>query len=152
MPTPLALLASNSRSPRAAEGAGLVCWECCHGRILGTIGAEVKVMMNIRFNYLYRDAGNFKQYGSVVFRNPLNRSLAEIEAKLQQCLIDGMYFVAEDLNLPALQQYGYDAALDHDWHEFESVEYCEEPIDDSVECDIAALVLDLAGSHKSYVG
>jgi hypothetical protein len=107
--------------------------------------------MNIRFNYLYRDAGNFKQYGSVVFRNPLNRSLAEIEAKLQQCLIDGMYFVAEDVNLPALQKYGYDVALDHDWHEFESVEYCEEPGEEMARRDISALFLDMERVRKSSI-
>jgi hypothetical protein len=28
--------------------------------------------MSVRFEYLYRDAGNFKNWGEVVFFNPLN--------------------------------------------------------------------------------
>jgi len=28
--------------------------------------------MNVRFEYLYRDAGNFKNWGEIVFFNPLN--------------------------------------------------------------------------------
>lgn len=107
------------------------------------------MIMNIRFNYLYRDAGNFKQYGSEEFRNPMNLSLAEIETKLQQSLIDGMYFVAEDVNLPALQRYDYDAALDHDWHEFEGVEYCEESCGEKTWRDVSALILDMASVSKS---
>jgi len=36
-------------------------------------------MPNIKFNYLYRDAGNYKHYGSVIFASPNDLSLLEIE-------------------------------------------------------------------------
>jgi hypothetical protein len=134
---------------QSAERAGFACSECCHGGILGSIGAEVKMIMNIRFNYLYRDAGNFKQYGSGVFCNPRNLSLGEIERKLQQSLMDGRYFVAEDVNLPALRKFDFDASLDHDWHEFESVEHCEDPCPEKLARDVSALIVDLARMSSS---
>ena len=30
--------------------------------------------INLKFHYLYRDAGNYKQFGSVVLSNPTNLS------------------------------------------------------------------------------
>jgi hypothetical protein len=40
-------------------------------------------MPNIKFNYLYRDGGNYKNYSSVIFRNPTNTDLAELEALME---------------------------------------------------------------------
>lgn len=45
--------------------------------------------LKIKFSYLYRDAGNYKQYGSVVLDNPDNLSLEEIEKQIRANLIDG---------------------------------------------------------------
>jgi hypothetical protein len=82
----------------------------------------------------------------------MNLSLAEIETKLQQSLIDGMYFVAEEVNLPELQQYDYNSALDHDWHEFEGVEYCEELGEEITRRDISHLLLSMERMQKSSIG
>ena len=37
-------------------------------------------MVSIKFNYLYRDGSNYKSWGKVVFRNPEQLALDEIEA------------------------------------------------------------------------
>lgn len=77
--------------------------------------------MQIQFNYLYRDAGNFKQFGSVVFDNYQCIPIEEIENQLRATLIDGQYFVAAKVGVPDLWISAYDAEMDHGWHEFEGL-------------------------------
>lgn len=77
---------------------------------------------NIRFNYLYRDAGNYKQHGSIVFARETNAELNVIEKAIRSKLIDGEFFVASEWGVPELHSFPYDAELDHAWHEFVSVE------------------------------
>ncbi|MEX0740803.1 MAG: hypothetical protein WD071_15820 [Pseudohongiella sp.] len=77
--------------------------------------------MQIQFNYLYRDAGNFKQFGSVVFDNNKCISVEELENQVRAALIDGQYFIAAKVGVPNLWVCPYDAELDHGWHEFEGL-------------------------------
>jgi hypothetical protein len=44
--------------------------------------------MNIRFEYLYRDAGNFKKWGEVIFSNKNNRDANDLEKQAKSVLID----------------------------------------------------------------
>jgi hypothetical protein len=83
-------------------------------------------MANIRFNYLHRDAGNYKIYASVIFANPGNIDLAELSALIQSKLIDQTWFYAEDWHLPDLRSETFDDEVDPTWHEFENIEYAEE--------------------------
>jgi len=78
--------------------------------------------MNLEFHYLYRDAGNFKSFGSVIVTNPDSIAVEEAESRLREFLIDRMYFVAEHVQLPALFPFPRIESLDHSWHEFETVE------------------------------
>jgi hypothetical protein len=80
--------------------------------------------MNINFNYLYRDAGNYKQHNQVVFANPNELPIQKIKNAIAENLIDGCWFVAKNWNVPDLhfKEYDWDAQIDHDWHEFECVE------------------------------
>jgi hypothetical protein len=82
--------------------------------------------MNIRFNYLYRDGGNYKQYGSFVFSNPHHRASREVEQSIRSALIDGEFFNVSQWQLPDLREQEWDDELDHDWHEFESVQEIED--------------------------
>jgi len=76
---------------------------------------------NIQLNYLYRDASNYKQYGSVVFGNDSNIAIDVISNIIIRNLIDGEYFIAEEWKVPTL--YFEDKNEDdHQWHEFESLE------------------------------
>jgi len=86
-------------------------------------------MPNIKFNYLYRDGGNYKTFGEVVFANPDNIPLAEIEVRIKSKLIDGTYFYANVFGVPNLLLGTFDYDLDPTWHEFESVaETCESAV------------------------
>jgi hypothetical protein len=86
----------------------------------------VAPMLNIKFSYLYRDAANYKVYGSVVFSNPEKLSLPEIETQIRAKLIDGEFFDPVEWNVPRLQILPLDEELDHAWNEFESIEESDE--------------------------
>jgi len=82
--------------------------------------------MNIKLNYLYRDASNYKQYGSLVLANPNNIAAALVADIISRNLIDGEFFDVDKWGVPALF-FDKENEDDHEWHEFESVEITEEP-------------------------
>ena len=73
--------------------------------------------MNIRFEYLYRDAGNFKSWGELVFFNPHNINVNLVKVLAENVLIDQAYFVASKADIPDLHFKEYNVQLDHGWHE-----------------------------------
>ena len=76
--------------------------------------------MQTIFEYRYRDAGNFKGYGSVALEGSLTPQQEEtIRMKLQ----DGDFFIAEQVGVPPLYDQLYQWSdgpieTDHCWHEF----------------------------------
>jgi len=80
---------------------------------------------NIKFNYLYRDASNYKNFGSIIFHNPNNLSIDDVENIIRSQLIDGEYFYARKLNIPELF-FEIPNSDDHEFHEFENVEMTNE--------------------------
>ncbi len=79
-------------------------------------------MNNIKFNYLYRDAGNHKVWGSEIFSNPDSLSLNLIDESINQSLIDGQFFDPKYWKEKRLHFDDWDLEIDHSWNEFESVE------------------------------
>lgn len=77
--------------------------------------------MNICMEYVYRDAGNFKLYGEVVFSNTNDMVPEEVEAKIRALLIDQEFFVAKMVAITPLTFANRDDDLDHDWHTFACV-------------------------------
>jgi hypothetical protein len=80
--------------------------------------------MNVKFCYKYRDGANYKKYNEIVFANPLNRTLEEIECIILQKLIEGEWFVDKDWEIPDLhfKEYVWDTGIDHDWHELDCIQ------------------------------
>lgn len=78
----------------------------------------------IQFNYLHRDSGNWKKFGRKRFSNPEKRPLEEIEKKIRQNLIDGMYFYPEKVGIKKFKFHRH--LDDYSWYEFESVEAIEQ--------------------------
>lgn len=74
--------------------------------------------MNLRFEYLYRDAGNFKRFGSAILASRDNVSIDSAKERLGRVLIDGAFFAAEKVGLPSLRFDDFLPHLDHGWHEF----------------------------------
>ncbi|KEO71628.1 hypothetical protein [Anditalea andensis] len=85
--------------------------------------------MNIRFNYLYRDAANYKQFGSVVVSPPEGSTLEELDLNLKKHLIQEEFFVPSNLGIPNLQAFPYDPSVDHEWHEYEELNWTEEEVE-----------------------
>jgi hypothetical protein len=82
--------------------------------------------MNIRFEYLYRDYGNLKRWGEVIFSNPDSMKIDEIRSRAEEMLIDGLYFWASKAKLPDLHFEDHIEHLDHAWHELHSFQYTDE--------------------------
>ena len=101
--------------------------------------------MNIRMDYLYRDAGNYKSWGAIVVPNaPEPLALDQIEASARASLIDGAWFVAAAADLPDLRGEEWDEDLDHDWHELHGFAETEALPDDPCDRDIRGLLQALA--------
>ena len=92
-------------------------------------------MPNIKLSYLYRDSGNYKNFGEIVFDNPSNIPLEIVVDLLMQKLIDGQWFYAKDYCLPDLHFDKWNEDLDHGFHEFESLEYTHDPPNASISLD-----------------
>jgi len=75
---------------------------------------------NIRFNYLYRDSGNYKTFGFKDFANPNNFSLKQIQNEITKKLISSEFFYPEESGIEKFEFHRY--CDDYSWYEFESVE------------------------------
>jgi hypothetical protein len=81
------------------------------------------VRQNIRFNYLYRDSGNYKKYGFKDFSNPSSLTLDEVYRLIRGSLIDSEFFYPEKVGI---QKFRFHRFLDdYSWYEFEKIELVE---------------------------
>lgn len=81
------------------------------------------------FNYLYRDAGNYKAWGAIALEGEVapegwNAALANLEL--------GEFFVAEQLGVPPLYNTLYKwsggpTSADHCWHTFQGIQLVNKP-------------------------
>ncbi|MEQ9464387.1 MAG: hypothetical protein RJQ10_12070 [Haliea sp.] len=108
--------------------------------------------MNVGFEYLYRDAGNNKLWGFVVFANKRDLSVAHLEKALEPHLIDGQFFPASPDLLPPLQFPNHDDSLDHDWLEYSGMEESTETVTDSKKRDIGDFVDQLIEHSADFAG
>ena len=99
--------------------------------------------MNLRFDYLYRDAGNYKNWGDLVFLNKANCDACCLEQQAKKFLIDGEFFVAEKVGVPDLKFQIHIDTLDHEWHEFHSFSPTTEKSNDLCARDIIEFIESL---------
>lgn len=76
------------------------------------------------FEYVYRDASNYKQFGEVLLTGlatDLDRQM------ISKSLFEGEFFLPKAVGLPPLQQNwdDYPTNDDHDWHEFRAMRPAE---------------------------
>lgn len=100
-------------------------------------------MKNLKFEYLYRDAGNYKNWGEVVFYNKSCMSVESIRQEIISKLIDKKFFVASALKIKDLHFAIADADLDHEWHEFNNCSLTNEPVNDEEKRDISEIIKTL---------
>ena len=81
-------------------------------------------MDNIKFDYLYRDAGNYKQWAGVVFSNTDALELEEVTKSLRDAFLQDGLFIASQVRLPDAFFFteGDATSDDHCFHEFDHVE------------------------------
>ncbi len=77
------------------------------------------------FEYLYRDAGNYKVWGQLLLEGELTD---EKTTRLTSRLEDGELFIAEQIGIPTLYEELWRECqcepsdeLDHAWHEFSEI-------------------------------
>lgn len=103
----------------------------------------------IRFNYFYRDSGNYKKFGSKRFKNPEQLPIEEIERIILENLIDQEYFYPDKVGIIKFKFHRY--LDDCSWYEYESIEihYNINPPRKELE-SISNLILKLFGMkyHK----
>ena len=82
----------------------------------------------IKFNYLYRDGGNYKSWGEVIFTNPNHLTLQEIDKCLRLAFDQEIFFIASQVSIPEVFLYGNTSLNedDHCFHEYDSVELINE--------------------------
>lgn len=107
--------------------------------------------MNVRFNYLYRDAGNYKNYGDIVFANKNSHDESYLEKQVRNLLIYSEFFVAEKTNIPTLYFDKQIPELDHGCHQFDSFETCDDSTTDQSGRDITEFLSSLEEAHKEYI-
>ncbi|MCU4165417.1 hypothetical protein [Carboxylicivirga caseinilyticus] len=79
--------------------------------------------MNIQFEYLFRDAGNYKTFGEVVFTNQHNLAIAFVITTIEKGLIEGRWFDPDRWQIPRfgfhkVNAFGLDGFL---WYEFDAI-------------------------------
>ncbi|MBL7645491.1 MAG: hypothetical protein JNK74_04795 [Candidatus Hydrogenedentes bacterium] len=75
--------------------------------------------MNTRFEYLYRDGHNYKQYNEVVLAGKFTLD------QLRPHLYERNHFMPSEVGLDDLQEFPY-RDCDHIWHELVSAEPTED--------------------------
>ena len=109
-------------------------------------------MANIKFNYLYRDGGNWKKYAAVVFSNPTELSLAEIDGKIRMSMKPDALFIAHQLRLREAFLFsgeGYVSVEDHCFHEYDSIEQSPQLADDESDRTIDEFLRELENIVKT---
>jgi hypothetical protein len=88
--------------------------------------------MQVKVAYLYRDAGNYKNWGDLVFSNPEMLNVEEIESRIRRSLFDGFLFIARQIDVPDLFLYtrGQPTTDDHCFHEIDTISETEEMAND----------------------
>ena len=107
---------------------------------------------NLSFQYLYRDASNYKLHGEAVFTNQTGLSLEEIEKRIRACLRDGEFFIARQVHIEERFFDALDEQDDHPWHEFVQVALTNETLwdpDGIPERDITAFLAELEKAHAA---
>jgi len=80
-------------------------------------------MSNIELRYLYRDGGNNKTFGNVVFSNPEQFRSSAIEQALTEMFLEEGLFIADQVRVPEVFLFanGQLALDDHCYHELGAV-------------------------------
>lgn len=88
--------------------------------------------MNVKFNYLYRDEGNYKDWGSTIFSNELDWHIPDFEKAVRKYLDGREFFIASELDLPIIELYRSESSnlSEIGYYEFDCIELTKEEPND----------------------
>jgi hypothetical protein len=80
-------------------------------------------LANVEFRYLYRDGGNYKKRGSVIFSNREGLDIDLAAERLRQGFLTDGLFIARQVRVPEVFLYrrGKFTDDDHCYHEFDEL-------------------------------
>ena len=102
---------------------------------------------NILFSYLYRDAGNYKKYSSVIFSNRTCLSISDIQSVIRANAVEEEWFIPAKWDIPKLAFETFISSDDHELHEIDSISMTEEKA--TKEYDIGEF-LELISREKNF--
>ncbi len=105
---------------------------------------------NAKFVYLYRDADNYKAWGSVVFRNPKRLDCRQLSERLRAAMMVDQTFVADQIGVPEvfLFRSRFATDSDHCYHEFCVIEETHESPDDVIDRAIEQFVDEVESAAR----
>ena len=87
--------------------------------------------INLRFEYLHRDGGNYKIFGSIIIKNIDKISPLKATALVEKILIDTEYFYPKEAKIPLFEEHTKDSKFFTDWYEFDKFSLTDENPSDS---------------------
>ena len=109
----------------------------------------MSTLRNARFDYLYRDASNYKAWGSVVFGGVITEDLRR---RLLRALETSEFFIAHQVRVPELfggMLHWPREQDDHCWHEFSAVELTDEEANDRYHRTLEEFILEVERQSQS---
>ena len=94
---------------------------------------------------MYRDAANYKQFSKIILSNKSEISISEIKNIINSFLIDGEYFIPQNLKLPALHYFVWDNDIDHHFHELLDVGLTDSAVNSQL--DIIDLITEIISNE-----
>jgi hypothetical protein len=107
-------------------------------------------MRNIKFSYLYRDAGNYKKWADVVFSNPEGSTPETVAKALKDAFLQDGLFIAHQIRIPQafLFDRGDATSDDHCFHELASVEASLDAPNDTYSRSITQFITEVKRETK----
>ncbi len=107
--------------------------------------------MNILFEYLYRDGANYKEWGNIVFSNPEQLPVVEIDKRLRQAFEPDSLFIADQVDVPEVFLFrdGDLTANDHCYHEYDHVEVSDKPVTDVYDRTVNEFLLQVEDASRT---
>ena len=102
-------------------------------------------MSNVEFNYLYRDGGNYKKWGKVIFSNPDGMKTGSVDKELRHLFSEEGLFIASQIRIPEAFLYsdGKFSSDDHCFHEFDTIRLTASKADDMYRRSISEFLVEV---------
>ncbi len=88
-------------------------------------------LVNIKFEYLHRDGGNYKIFGFIILKNINKISPEQATVLFEKKLIDTKYFYPKKAKIPLFEEHKGDSKFFTDWYEFDKFSLTDENPSDS---------------------